>query len=130
MPSIFLWTLACFGITFLIADSTVFSKPRNWLANKSRFIRSLLGCYFCTGFWVSLGLWLWLTYRNYGFMCSETDESFFSLPLGVLYTFTGATGSYALNKLLSVIDMIHVKLQLDLMEEGHFNNDEDVDPHV
>lgn len=52
-----LW-LACYGVTFTLCDAKLTTRPRQWL-QRSSFVASLLGCYFCTGFWVSMGLsWL------------------------------------------------------------------------
>ena len=76
------WLLACYGVTFLVASSSVLAVPRTWLVSRSSFIAGLLGCYFCTGFWVSLTTALWLL----------------RTPLwGVLHGFAGATSCYVLD---------------------------------
>lgn len=51
--------LACYGLTFAICDASILSRPRD-LVRRVKIIDELLSCYFCAGFWVSLGLYLLL----------------------------------------------------------------------
>jgi hypothetical protein len=44
-----------YGTTFLIKDSTILKKPREWVC-RAPFVEALLSCSFCTGVWVG-GLW-------------------------------------------------------------------------
>ena len=48
-----LYLLACYGLTFVVCDATLFSRPRQWV-RKVVFIDKMLACYFCTGFWTSM----------------------------------------------------------------------------
>lgn len=50
-----IYLLACFGATFALCDSSFFSWFRT-LVGRLHFFKEMLACYFCTGFWVSLGL--------------------------------------------------------------------------
>lgn len=82
MVELAVWLLACYGIVFLLADSTILAAPRGWLLRRSQFVANLLGCYFCLGFWVALG-------------------TSFLMPLRpswiVFYGFAGATSCYVLD---------------------------------
>jgi hypothetical protein len=96
LPSLLLWCLAVYGITFLLADAKILSFVREPLINRVKFFDGLLGCYFCTGFWVGIGLLvafkpslnLWLS--NWQKM--------------LLYVFAGAGTSMLLDKLLLVLE--------------------------
>lgn len=50
----FLFVLACMGLTLLIVDSGILDTPRAWLTSKSLKLGELLRCYQCTGFWSGL----------------------------------------------------------------------------
>lgn len=47
-----------YGLTWAIKESELLSTPRNWVMRKSVFIFKLLSCYFCTGFWCGLVVYL------------------------------------------------------------------------
>jgi hypothetical protein len=47
-----------YGLTWTIKESEIFSVPRNWLISKSVFAFKLLDCYFCTGFWCGIAVYL------------------------------------------------------------------------
>jgi len=75
------WLLACYGITFLLCGAELTAAPRRWLC-RLRFFEKLLGCYFCSGFWVALATAYWLL---------QTPA------WAVLHGFAGATSCYALD---------------------------------
>lgn len=41
------------AITDIIAVATIFDKPRNWISNKSKFMKELLGCKYCLSVWAA-----------------------------------------------------------------------------
>jgi len=43
--------LAVYGVTFLLKDATIFSGVRTYLTERSSFIRRLLSCPYCVGFY-------------------------------------------------------------------------------
>ena len=45
-----LMLLAFYGVTFALRSATLLEPLRLWLARRSRFVRDLLACPFCTGF--------------------------------------------------------------------------------
>lgn len=46
--------LFCIAIVWIIKDSFIFLKPRNYLKSKSIYLKELLSCSLCLGFWVGL----------------------------------------------------------------------------
>lgn len=52
-----LFFLAGYGATFVLVDShlPIWSRLRDNVLMKHAFFEQLLGCYFCTGFWVGFG---------------------------------------------------------------------------
>jgi len=90
MPEVF-FLLACYGLTFLTCDATIFNRPRDYVRSKSRFLSELLTCYFCTGFWVSSFWYVVLFYP------SPDGDVLRELWFGLGHAFAGASFSYALN---------------------------------
>lgn len=43
--------LAGFGLTNIIVNGTILNSIRDWLFKKSNFLKSLLICSLCVGFW-------------------------------------------------------------------------------
>lgn len=69
--------LACLGLVWIIKDSYILKKPRDFLKSKSQWIEELLSCSQCLGFWVGVGLAL-LEYKLNSF-----SYELFLLPLAV-----------------------------------------------
>ncbi len=46
--------LSCIGIVWIIKDSYIFARPRNFLSSKSDLLKELLSCSLCLGFWCGL----------------------------------------------------------------------------
>ena len=80
--------LAQYGMTFLLCDAKLAQKPRDWLTQRSTFLRDLLGCHFCSGFWVSLLVSMYLYWPP-----SSHQTVFWVL----LYAFSGAAVCYAVD---------------------------------
>ena len=83
-PELIVWLLACYGMTFLLCSAKITAAPRRLLC-RGRFFDELLGCYFCSGFWVALATAYWLL---------QTPS------WAILHGFAGATTCYALDALL------------------------------
>ena len=114
--SLSIWLLACYGLTFLLADATVFARPRVWVTSRSRWLSELLGCYFCLGVWVSLGLWV---------------AAAWPLKLGdwssaLLHVFGGATVSYVLDRVVTALEAYHAIVQLQAMATVGRSDDSDL----
>lgn len=91
----FRWATLCFGTTYVITTSGIFSPIRVMLVGRSPFLRSLFYCQACMGFWVGmfyglLGLWPfdygvdhWLTLRE----CAESGcgAMVFGVVWGTIY---------------------------------------------
>lgn len=48
-----LFLLSCYGIWFLIVESSILVRPRS-LVLKIPFVEKMFNCPFCSGFWTSL----------------------------------------------------------------------------
>lgn len=55
---------AIFGFTFAIKETSLLSRPRNWIIRHNTFFANLLSCYFCCGFYSGLAVYL-LHENNY-----------------------------------------------------------------
>lgn len=41
--------LSIYSVAFLIKESSILDKPRNWILPRSPFFFNMLDCWFCTG---------------------------------------------------------------------------------
>lgn len=94
--SLFLTVAVMYGLTFGIKDAKLFSKPRQWLADRSPFLRDLLSCAYCVGFHSG-----WLTYLL--LVPASMDLTLFIRGL-LAYAFAGVTVSGALDAILCRIE--------------------------
>jgi len=85
--------LAFYGMTFLIKDSSILGRPRNWVAGKSEFARELLSCSFCTGFHAG--------YIVYGL---STPIRKWSIRAALLDAVTSAAFSYVLDNVMRRVE--------------------------
>jgi hypothetical protein len=47
--------LAGIGLSHLIVDGSIFSRPRGWVVEKGpAWLKQLVTCYQCTGFWTGI----------------------------------------------------------------------------
>lgn len=46
--------LACMGLVWILKDSYILSRPRNYLKSKSKHLKEFLSCSLCLGFWVGM----------------------------------------------------------------------------
>ena len=58
--------LACLALVWIIKDSYIFKKPRNFIVSKSNFFKELFSCSLCLGFWAGV-LLLILDSHLFGF---------------------------------------------------------------
>ena len=67
--------LACLGLVWILKDSYIFKKPRDFLSKQAKWIAELLSCAMCLGFWAGLTL----SFFEYYFL--EQTESIYYYPL-------------------------------------------------
>lgn len=46
--------LTIYGITYLLAESNLLAKQREWIAKKNYYLAELVYCTICLSFWVAL----------------------------------------------------------------------------
>lgn len=58
MIDFFVWILvaASVGLTLIIKDGEIFRIPREWLKSKCIFLKKLLSCAQCLGFWCGFAI--------------------------------------------------------------------------
>ena len=96
--NLLLWLLAVYGVCFVLIDSGVFTWPRQQL-QRVGFMRRLLNCYFCTGCWVGLGLWVW-----WDWPCAWYHKE------TAFRVLAGATGAYLISSLVTWLEAAAIKL--------------------
>lgn len=60
--------LASLGLVWIIKDSYILSKPREYLKSKSKHLKEFLSCSLCLGFWVGL-ISAYLEYLSNSLFC-------------------------------------------------------------
>lgn len=115
-PSLVLWLLAVFGLTFLLTDSNILNKPRQWLT-RIGFFESMLRCHYCTATWVAVGLWIAFHYDNV--------PQLVKWRLALLYVFAGNITSYLLGQGVELVEAKHAMIQVQLMQHYGSPPDED-----
>lgn len=99
------YLLACYGLTFLVCDATIFGRVRDFMRARSKALDGLLSCYFCMGFWVSI-FWYFVLYEKPQ-ACLGFEEGI-SWPLWwwmLAHAFAGASFSFALNVVLTRLEV-------------------------
>jgi len=104
MIELLVYWFACYGLTFTLCDAKILARPRRFLVSKSQVIRDLLGCYFCTGFWVSGGLYLALFPQPQACLGMEDQILWFRVVWTIGFALAGATISYFLNALIEALE--------------------------
>jgi len=94
--TLFLTIAVMYGITFGIKDAKLFSRPRQWIADRSKFFCDLLSCAYCVGFHSG-----WITYLL--LVPFHGDWATFVRGL-VAYAFAGVAVSGALDAILQRIE--------------------------
>lgn len=69
--------LACIGLVWILKDSYILERPRNWIKSKSASLSKLFSCGMCLGFWVGVSLSLFEYYAL------NNKENIFFNPLAV-----------------------------------------------
>lgn len=59
------YMLVYYGLTAIIVDSKIVKPIREYLKGKSEFLKGLLGCYQCTGFWVGALIFIFMPYSSF-----------------------------------------------------------------
>lgn len=94
--NLFLTVAVMYGITFGIKDAKLFSKARQWAADHSNFLRELLSCAYCVGFYSGLATYLILV--------PFTGDWYTWVRGSIAYAFAGVTVSGALDAILLRIE--------------------------
>ena len=106
---------AAIGLTFILKYGFILNVPRNWLKGKSVYLKELLSCSQCLGFWSGLGV-----YFLAGFMTAG-----FSLSLCLFSVFFGFLNSFVANVTDMLVDIVDEKLFLMRGLTEHSYNDDD-----
>jgi len=56
MDNLLFYTLAVYGLCFILMHGTIFDTIRNYLIYQISWFGTLITCPVCTGFWCGLGL--------------------------------------------------------------------------
>ena len=83
MINIFL-LLASIGLTLILKYGFIFNAPREWIKSKSIYLKELLSCSQCLGFWS--GFWICLITYLLQFSFSLTNL-FYSILMGFASSF-------------------------------------------
>jgi len=80
--------LLTLSIRFFLFDFVLFKNLRNHLKTKGYFLRKLLSCPFCQGFWSGLGVFLTthLIYFNLTFLLAALSFGFVTAYLSMMTT--------------------------------------------
>lgn len=80
--------LICYGITYLLRYAEIFNIPRKFLIKKSLFVKKVLKCQYCSGFWagVILSAFLYTTGCSDNFLLMTLPVASLSFS-GLLYDF-------------------------------------------
>ena len=91
--------LAAIGIVWIIKDSYILKKPRDFLKSKSKTLSELLSCSQCLGFWVGVCFSIYISLR-YGFY-----------EIILLYPFAVSAFCWLFDSLLDMIQEASVFLE-------------------
>jgi hypothetical protein len=91
--------LAAIGIVWIIKDSYILKKPRDFLKRKSEALSELLSCSQCLGFWVGVFFSIYFSYK-YGFY-----------EIVLLYPFAVSAFCWLTDSLLDMIQETSVFLE-------------------
>jgi hypothetical protein len=104
MKTVF-FLLACYGLTFLICDSSILSRPRE-VIKRLKLVNELLSCYFCAGFWVGL-FWFFALYW------APTESVSYRIVFESLaYALAGAAFSFSFDILVETVEHITYGIQV------------------
>jgi hypothetical protein len=53
-----LYLASMLGAAFIVKESDILAKPRQWLMQRSSFFAKLFLCYWCVGFWAGIAIYL------------------------------------------------------------------------
>jgi len=93
--------IACLGIVWIIKDSYILEKPRNKLKLKSKFLKELLNCSLCIGFWV-------------GVLLSFFEYFHLGIEGNIFYNpFASSAFCWFFDSVLDVVQEMYVKLKTE-----------------
>lgn len=80
--------IAAIGLTFILKYAFILNVPRNWLKSKGVYLKELLSCSQCLGFWCGLLIYFLAGYITEGFSISLC---LFSVFFGFINSFIAST---------------------------------------
>lgn len=92
----FFYLFACFGCAYVIKESDLLAKPRQWVMQRSVFLTKLLWCWWCVGFWAGVFVYLLHHASGDGF---ETFNPFEWLIWGFAGSAASAMGNAVMQRL-------------------------------
>ena len=92
--------LAATGLTFILKYAFILKVPREWLKGKGVYLKELLSCSQCLGFWSGLGVYFLAGFMTVGF----------SLSLCLFSVFFGFLNSFVANVTDMLVDIVDEKL--------------------
>jgi hypothetical protein len=85
---------AFYGATFLIKEADITAWLRRWLIHRGPFFHNMLECWFCTGFWMGMLVYL-----------LDAKVAEFSLCTMLLWGLAGASVSYIGNVVVDRLEL-------------------------
>ena len=101
--------LASYGLTFLLCDAGILSRPRTALRRVS-VLDSLLSCYFCTGFWAALVVYPMLYFESALLTVFSPEPRLWLIWMA--YGLAGAAFAYGLNAVIEAAESAHYALSV------------------
>lgn len=89
--------LAAIGLTFILKYAFILKAPRDWLKGKGVYLKELLSCSQCLGFWCGLGIY---------FLAGIVVQREISLNLCVFSLFFGFLNSFVANFVDIIVDIV------------------------
>lgn len=100
MIDFFVWILviASVGLTLIIKDGEIFRVPREWIKSKCNFLKKLLSCAQCLGFWCGLAV-----ASGYTLTCGKFNWYFAYMCL--MIAFASSVLSLVVNLIIDYLDV-------------------------
>ena len=86
--NLLLFILIGIGITNIVVNASILDSVRDYITNGSEFLKGLLGCMLCSGFWV--GGMLSIGYEDIGIIAGGAVISLMSYAFGTVMDYVQA----------------------------------------
>jgi hypothetical protein len=101
--------VAAYGLAWIIKESELLARPRNWLMQRSVWLAKLLYCWYCVGFWT--GAFIYLLQRPDEIAQTlDIFETGHGISVGemLIYGFAGSGASGLLNLVANKLELTFV----------------------